>query len=68
MQENVKVSNKRLLAAEDNLSAVNIVINPEARTEDGLPLTEIIEELDDDGNVICWLTAILGKTQADQAF
>ena len=53
MQENVKVSNKRLLAAEDTLSAVDIVIRPEARAKDGLPLTEIIEELDDDGKVIC---------------
>lgn len=53
MQDNVELSNKRLLATEDKLSAFDIVIHPEARTEDGLPLTEIIEELDDDGNVIC---------------
>ncbi|MCJ1245072.1 hypothetical protein MMC30_002273 [Trapelia coarctata] len=61
VQENVKVSKKRLLAAEDKLSAVEIVINPEARTEDGLPLTEIIEELDDDGNVISSLISTSGE-------
>ena len=46
------VSN-RLQIAEDKLSAIDVVIHPEVRTEDGLPLTEIMEELDDDGNVIC---------------
>ena len=53
VQENVKVVKKRLQVAEEKVSAVDIVINPEARDEEGLPLTEITEELDDDGNVLC---------------
>ena len=53
VHENVKTVKKRLQVAEDQLSSVDVVINPEARHEEGLPLTEIAEELDDDGNVLC---------------
>ncbi|MCJ1471768.1 hypothetical protein MMC13_000408 [Lambiella insularis] len=52
VQENVKTVDKRLGLATDMLSAVGVVMQPEARTEDGLPLTEIFEELDEDGNVV----------------
>ncbi|MCJ1393961.1 hypothetical protein MMC18_006838 [Xylographa bjoerkii] len=52
VQDNVKILTKQLEATEDRLSAIEVVIHPEARSEEGLPLTEIIEELDEDGNVI----------------
>lgn len=53
MQTNVQTLRKQLEAAETKLEHVSIVSEPEARTEDGLPVTNIYEELDEDGNVIC---------------
>ena len=53
VQKNVKSLIKQLEAAEDRLKAIELVIHPEERSEEGLPLTEINEELDEDGNVIC---------------
>ena len=53
VQENVKTVQKKYDAAESKLAAVSVVMQPEARDEDGLPLTEITEELDEDVNVIC---------------
>ena len=44
---------KRLSLAEEKLAAVNVVIQPEVRNEERLPITEIREELDDEGNVLC---------------
>ncbi|MCJ1317407.1 hypothetical protein MMC15_002731 [Xylographa vitiligo] len=52
VQKNVKSLIKQLEAAEDRLKAIELVIHPEERSEEGLPLTEINEELDEDGNVI----------------
>ncbi|MCJ1431840.1 hypothetical protein MMC27_001195 [Xylographa pallens] len=52
VQDNVKTLFKQLKAAEDRLEALEVVIHPEAQNEEGLPLTEITEELDEDGNVI----------------
>lgn len=40
-------------AAETKLASAKVVSNPDARTEEGLPVTDIYEELDEDGNVIC---------------
>ena len=53
VQENVKAAQKRHCTAEEKLAAFNVVILPEGRDEDGLPLTEIREELDEEGNVLC---------------
>ncbi|MCJ1281909.1 hypothetical protein MMC26_001232 [Xylographa opegraphella] len=52
VQDNVKSIIKQLKAAEDKLYAIEVLIHPEERSDEGLPLTEIIEELDEDGNVI----------------
>ncbi|MCJ1377346.1 hypothetical protein MMC17_000441 [Xylographa soralifera] len=52
VQDNVKTLIKQLTIAEDKLEAIDVSIHPEARSEEGLPLTEITEELDEDGNVI----------------
>ena len=70
VQENVRALTKQLEAAEDRLAAVDIVTHPEARYEESLPLTEITEELDEDGNVICqWLdkSALSHVTNYSQA-
>lgn len=53
MQENVKTISRRLEAANEKFLAATVISQPEVRNEEGLPLTEIREELDEDGNVIC---------------
>ena len=42
-----------LAPAEKKHAASQVILQPEVRNEEGLPVTEIIEELDADGNVIC---------------
>jgi len=53
VQENVKSVDKQLVLEEQKLAVLAVVTRPEGRNEDGLPLTEIYEELDDEGNIIC---------------
>jgi len=53
VQENVRSVDKQLVLAEQKLATSEVITQPEARDEDGLPLTEIWEELDDEGNIIC---------------
>lgn len=60
MQENVKAIGRRLESANEKLLTANVVSQPEVRNEEGLPITEISEELDDDGNIICQCTPISG--------
>ena len=63
MHENVKTVEKRLSLAEEKLAAVNVVIQPDVRNENGLPVMEIREELDEEGNVLCM--CFLGLLMAD---
>ena len=53
MQENVKAIERQLNLADEMLIAATVLFEPEVRIEKGLPLIEILEELDDDGNVLC---------------
>ena len=53
VQGNVKLASKQLDFAEHKLAASEIVSRPDVRDEEGLPLTEIREKLDEEGNVIC---------------
>ncbi len=53
VQENVRSVDKQMVLAEQKLAISEVTTRPEARDEDGLPLTEIREELDDEGNIIC---------------
>ena len=53
VQQNIKTVISLLRAAEGKLAASTILSQPEVLNEEGLPLTEIHEELDEDGNVIC---------------
>lgn len=48
---NIETLEKQLQAAEQKLAAATIVINPDVRDEEGLPITDIVEELDDDDKV-----------------
>lgn len=62
--QNVKTAEKQLHAAEDKLEKVGMVseeLEDSARDEEGLPLTEIIEELDEEGNVISYKTNTPGS-------
>ncbi len=54
ISKNISTLSKQLEAAENKLAAARAVANPEATDEDGLPITEISEELDDDDNVISY--------------
>ncbi|KAH6900374.1 Prefoldin subunit-domain-containing protein [Thelonectria olida] len=50
--QNIKTLGKQLETAENKLAAATIISQPDATDEEGQPITEIIEELDDDDNVI----------------
>lgn len=56
MHENTKAVRAFLKNAEDKIEALFVLSRPEDRTDGGLPLTEILEELDDEGNIICTCT------------
>ncbi|ODH51468.1 hypothetical protein GX48_02334 [Paracoccidioides brasiliensis] len=62
VQQNIKVLEKRILVSEKKLDAMLTVEHPGAINEEGLPITDIVEELDDDGNVI-----LSSTTTPDQA-
>ncbi|KAI9650448.1 hypothetical protein NHQ30_000463 [Ciborinia camelliae] len=52
VQQNIKTIEKQIEIAEEKLVKATIISTPDVRNEEGLPVTEIIEELDDEGNVI----------------
>ncbi|KAH7156338.1 Prefoldin subunit-domain-containing protein [Dactylonectria macrodidyma] len=52
--KNIKSLQKQLEAAENKYAAATVVSQPDATDEDGQPITEIIEKLDDDDNVISY--------------
>ncbi|KAL6716487.1 hypothetical protein ACLMJK_006054 [Lecanora helva] len=60
-QKSVKTVSSLLEAAEEKFAASQVLIQPEVRNEEGLPLTEIFEELDDTGNVISSSTSKPGN-------
>ncbi|KAI0474732.1 Prefoldin subunit-domain-containing protein [Xylaria cf. heliscus] len=63
VSKNIDTLAKQLEAAENKLAATRIVSFPEATDEDGLPITEISEELDDDDNVISYSLRRPGDSQ-----
>ncbi|TGO46099.1 hypothetical protein BOTNAR_0614g00050 [Botryotinia narcissicola] len=52
VQQNIITIEKQIETAEEKLAKATIISTPDVRNEEGLPVTEIIEELDDEGNVI----------------
>lgn len=50
--QNITTVEKQLQAAEEKFEKAAVIGRPEVRNEEGLPLMEIVEELDEDGNVI----------------
>lgn len=52
VEQNIRTFLKQTQVAEDKLAAATIISTPDVRNEEGLPLTEIFEELDEEGNVV----------------
>lgn len=53
VQQNVSSLSKQSQDLETKYENATIISRPDVRNGDGLPITEIYEELDEDGNVIC---------------
>ncbi|KAL8816899.1 MAG: hypothetical protein Q9191_008247, partial [Dirinaria sp. TL-2023a] len=62
VQENVKSVSKQIQKAEQQLAAAEIIAQADFGDKEGLPLTEIREELDDEGNVISSSATRAGDT------
>ncbi|KAI1496363.1 Prefoldin subunit-domain-containing protein [Biscogniauxia marginata] len=60
---NIDTLTKQLEVAENRLATARVVSNPDATDEDGLPITEIMEELDEDDNVISYNLRRPGDSQ-----
>ncbi|KAG5984109.1 hypothetical protein E4U55_005984 [Claviceps digitariae] len=52
--KNVASLEKQLETAENKHAAATVISQPDAVDEDGQPITEILEELDDDDNVVSY--------------
>ncbi|GAP84344.1 putative udp-galactose transporter like protein [Rosellinia necatrix] len=63
VSKNIATLTTQLEAAEDKLASARAVGDPEALGEDGLAITEISEELDDDDNVISYSLRRPGDNQ-----
>jgi unconventional prefoldin RPB5 interactor 1 len=61
--QNVQSVQKQLQAAEHKLAAATVISTLDVRNEEGLPLMEIVEELDEDGNVISSRTSTPGSAR-----
>lgn len=58
VQRNVETAQKQLDEAELKLASTEIMSMPKVHDEEGLRMTEILEELDESDNVICKLLAL----------
>jgi unconventional prefoldin RPB5 interactor 1 len=63
VEQNVRTVQKQVEVAEEKLAAATIISTPDVRNEEGLPLTEIVEELDEEGNVISSHTSTPGSAK-----
>lgn len=61
--QNVRTLERQVEAAENKLAAAAIISNPDIRDEDGQPVTDIIEELDEDDNVVSYRLQTPGSVQ-----
>lgn len=52
VQQNISTVEKQLDTAEKQLAAASILLEPDLSNEEGLPLMDIVEELDAEGNVV----------------
>jgi unconventional prefoldin RPB5 interactor 1 len=63
VEQNVQTVQKQIEAAENKLAVATVISTPDVRNEEGLPMTEIIEELDEEGNVISSHTSTPGSAK-----
>ncbi|TAQ91193.1 hypothetical protein B7494_g486 [Chlorociboria aeruginascens] len=61
--ENIKSIKSQIETAEHKLTVATVISTPDVRNEEGLPMTEIIEELDDDDNVTSYRTSTPGNAK-----
>lgn len=61
VRENVKIMEKRLLTAENQMNGLDAVGQAPPVTDPQLPMTEIMEELDEEGNVVSRSTQTPGS-------
>jgi len=52
VDENISKVQKEVDATEEKITHILVVSEPEAKTEEGLAVMDIQEELDDEGNVL----------------
>ncbi|KAF2649087.1 hypothetical protein K491DRAFT_698397 [Lophiostoma macrostomum CBS 122681] len=65
VQQNITSVEKQLGVAEKKLAGADILLQPDLENEEGLPLMDIQEELDEDGNVISGEVFQPGKAAPD---
>ncbi|KAF2802835.1 uncharacterized protein BDZ99DRAFT_428276 [Mytilinidion resinicola] len=65
VQQNAQTVQKQLDGAERKLEAALVLLEPDLADEEGLPLTDIHEELDEEGNVISSTLLHPSKTAPD---
>lgn len=63
VEQNCLTIKKQIETAEQKLTTATIISTPDVRNEEGLPLTEIVEELDEEGNVISSHTSTPGSSK-----
>jgi unconventional prefoldin RPB5 interactor 1 len=63
VEQNVRTIEKQIETGENRLAAATVISTPNVRNEEGLPLTEIIEELDEEGNIISSHTSTPGSAK-----
>ncbi|KAG9255943.1 Prefoldin subunit-domain-containing protein [Emericellopsis atlantica] len=60
--KNIESLTKQLEIAENKHAAAQVISQPDMRDEEGQPITEIMEELDEDGNVLSYKLSRPGET------
>ncbi|KLU88713.1 hypothetical protein MAPG_07698 [Magnaporthiopsis poae ATCC 64411] len=63
VQRNIDTLEKQLRQAEDKAAVAGVVSAPDVRDDDGLPITDIVEELDDDDNVVSYRLQVPSDSQ-----
>ncbi|TVY33081.1 hypothetical protein LSUB1_G008462 [Lachnellula subtilissima] len=63
VEQNARSLQKQIELAENKLAAASIISQPEVRNEEGLPVTDIVEELDEEGNIISSHTSTPGSAK-----
>ncbi len=61
--KNVETLEKQVQAAENKLAAATVISQPDVRDEDGQPITDIIEQLDEEDNVLSYRLQTPSNTQ-----